>query len=108
VLSFLLAFPPKSCTFSSPMRATCSTHLHLLGLIWLIILVGKYKTLRSSLCNFLHSPVTSSLFGPNILLGYRFTVTIKLHYILHHRHRLQEWSIKSTKLNNETRVTSFF
>jgi hypothetical protein len=28
------------------------------------------RSLSSSLCRFLHSPVTSSLLGPNILLGY--------------------------------------
>jgi hypothetical protein len=26
----------------------------------------EYRTLSSSLCSFLHSPVTSSLLGPNI------------------------------------------
>jgi hypothetical protein len=32
--------------------------------------LGKeYRSLSSSLCNFLHSPVTSSLLGPNTLLS---------------------------------------
>jgi hypothetical protein len=31
----------------------------------LIILGEEYKSRSSSLCSFLHSPVTSSLFGPN-------------------------------------------
>jgi hypothetical protein len=32
--------------------------------------LGKeYRSLSSSLCNFLHSPVTSSLLGPNTLLN---------------------------------------
>jgi hypothetical protein len=35
-------------------------------LIILIILEEEYR-LRSSLCSFLQPPVTSSLFGPNIL-----------------------------------------
>jgi hypothetical protein len=30
------------------------------------------------LCNFLHSPVTSSLFGPNILLSTLFSNTLSL------------------------------
>jgi hypothetical protein len=33
------------------------------------ILGEEYRSLSSSLCSFLHSPVTSSLLGPNILLS---------------------------------------
>jgi hypothetical protein len=38
----------------------------------------EYKLLSSSLCNFLHSPVTSSLLGPNILLRTLFSNTLSL------------------------------
>ena len=51
----------------SPIRATCPTHLILLDFITHTILGEEYRSLSSSLCSFLHSPITSSLLGPNIL-----------------------------------------
>ena len=61
----------------SPIRATCPTHLILLDFITRKIL-GEYRSLSSSLCNFLHSPVTSSLLGPNNLLNTLFSNTLSL------------------------------
>ena len=52
---------------SSPIRATCPAHLILLDFITRTILVEEYKSFSSSFCNLLHSPVTSSPLGPNIL-----------------------------------------
>jgi hypothetical protein len=45
-------------------------------LIILIILGKDYKLWSSSLCIFLQPPVTSSLFGPNILLNTLFSNTL--------------------------------
>ena len=56
----------------SPISATCPTHLILLDLITQII------SSSSSLCSFLHSPVTSSLLDSNISLSTLFSNTIIL------------------------------
>ena len=50
----------------SPTRATCPAHLILFDLITQTIVGEEYRSLSSSLCNFLHYPVTSSLLGPII------------------------------------------
>jgi hypothetical protein len=41
-------------------------------------LAEQCKSLISSLCSYLHSPVTSSLLGPNILLNALFSYTLSL------------------------------
>jgi hypothetical protein len=48
----------------------------LLDSIILIILSEEYKSRSSSLCSFLHPPVTSSLLGPNILLSTLFSPSV--------------------------------
>jgi hypothetical protein len=63
----------------SPIPVTCPTHLILLYLITHTTLGKEYKSLRHTLCSFLHSPVTLSLLGPNILLRTLFSYTLSLH-----------------------------
>ena len=72
---FPSSFPTKTLYthLLSLIRATRPAHLILLDLITWTILGKEYRSL-SSLCSFLHSPVTSSLLGPNILLN-----TLSLH-----------------------------
>ena len=62
----------------SPIHVACPGHFILLGLITPIILGEVYRSLFSSLCSFLHSPVTSSLLGPNILLNTQFSNLLSL------------------------------
>jgi hypothetical protein len=63
---------------SSPIRATCPAHLIHLDFTTRTILGKEYRSFSSSLCNFLHSPVTSSLLGPNTLLNTLFSNTLSL------------------------------
>jgi hypothetical protein len=49
-----------------------------LALITRILLSEEYRSLSSSLCSFLHSPVSLSLLGPSILLNALFSNNLSL------------------------------
>ena len=77
---FPSGFSPKTLytPLVSSIRATCPVHLILLHFITRTILGEQYRSLSSSLCSFLQSPVPSFLLGPNTLLKTLFSNTLSL------------------------------
>ena len=73
-------FPTKTLCMPilAPIRATCPANLILLYFITRTIFGEQYISLSSSVCSFLHSPVTSSLLDPNIPLSTLFSNTPSL------------------------------
>ena len=62
----------------SYIRATCSAYLILLDMITRIMFDVYYRSVGSSLCNFLQSPLPLSLLGRNILLSTLFSHNLSL------------------------------
>ena len=82
-LSLSLRFPCQNpaCSSTLPIPATCPAHFFLLDLINWKIFGEEYRSLSSSLFILLHSPVISSLSGPNIL-SILFSNTLNLSFSL--------------------------
>jgi len=74
VVSFPQVSPPKPF-MHLPLHHTYYVPRPLLDFITLIIF-GEYRSLSS--CSFLHSPVTLSLLGPDILLSALVSSTLSL------------------------------
>ena len=51
------------------IRATCPAHLSCIDLRFLTIVDEEYNAYSSALCNFLQSPLISSVLSPNIFLS---------------------------------------
>jgi hypothetical protein len=73
-----LGFPHKNHVHTHHHSATCTTHPILVDFIIRTILGEEYRSWSSRLWSFLHFPVTSSLFGPNILHSTIFSHTLRL------------------------------
>jgi hypothetical protein len=66
----------------SAVLAKCPTHLIILDFITRTIVGELFRSWNYSLWSFLHSLVTLSLLGPNILLNTLFTNTLSLRSFL--------------------------
>jgi len=86
----------------SPTHSTCPAHLIFLDWMTQIILAEEYRSIRSSLCSFLHSHFISSLLGPNILLNTLFSNTLRLRSSLY-VHSVHQW-LKSVKKESNSWV----
>ena len=100
-----IRFPHQTPVYPSPPYVLHAPHLNLLGFITRTILGEEYRSFSSSLCVFLHSPVTSSLLGPNILLSTIFSNTLSLRSSLYvsdqvsHSYKTDRQNYSSVYLN---------
>ena len=78
--SLSLRFPYQNSVYTSPVSHTCTCPSLLIPLDFITrrLFDKGYRSLSSLLCSLLHSPVTSSLLGPNIFLSTLFSNTLSL------------------------------
>ena len=78
--SLYLKFPHQNPVYPSPLTHTCCMPCppHSSRVDHQTKLGEDYRSLSSSLCSFLHSPVTSSLLCPYVLLSTLFSNTLSL------------------------------
>ena len=90
--SFSLRFRHQNSVYNSPLPHTCymPRPAHYPRFFTRKIFSEWYRSLSSSMCSFLHSPVTLSLLGPNILLSTLFSNTLCLCSSLNVRDQLSQ------------------
>jgi hypothetical protein len=78
--SLSLRFPHQNPVYTYPLTHTryMLRPSHSYRFYTRTILREEHRSLSSSFCSFLHSPLTSSLLGPNILLKIIFSNTLSL------------------------------
>jgi hypothetical protein len=106
VVSFPQVSPPKPCIHLSllPIRAICPAHLILLDFITRTIFGEEYRSLSYSLCIFLHSPISLSLLGTNILLCKYKLYQIYLNIVYTNQPTNQHKTYTPTYINTHSEV----
>jgi hypothetical protein len=89
VLSFLLAFPQISYMHS--LSNPYVLHALPISCSFTWILGEEYTLWSSSLCSYLQPPITSSLFGPNILPSNLFSNTLGLFFSLNVKEQVSKF-----------------
>ena len=76
VVTFPQVFPSDPCMHSPSIRVPCPDHHICLDFMIRITFGEQNRSLSSSLCSLLHSPLISSALGPNICLNTLFSNTL--------------------------------